>query len=129
MVTFEVSNAGSIPHGFEVEGRGLEQRTPQIQPGSSATLKLDLRVGSYETYCPIGKGSHKMLGMMNHLIVGNVKRAAATDSKEETEEKGKNYAACHGSAIEHGEHGHAMDRGAGAVMMKVAGGGPVIQIL
>ena len=128
-VTFEVTNAGSIPHGFEVEGRGLEQRTPQIQPGSSATLKLDLRAGSYETNCPIGKGSHKMLGMMNHLIVGNVKRAAATDSKEETEEKGENYADGHESAMEHGEHGHDMDHGANAKMMKLAGGGPVIQIL
>ena len=86
-VTFEVSNAGSIPHAFEVEGRGLEQRIAQIQPGTIARLKLDLRAGSYETYCPIGKGSHKMLGMMNHLMVGNAKRAAATEEEHEKDEK------------------------------------------
>ena len=81
-VTFEVSNAGSIPHAFEVEGRGLEQRIAQIQPGTTARLKLDLRAGSYETYCPMGKGSHKMRGMMNHLMVGNAKRPAATDEEK-----------------------------------------------
>ena len=80
-VTFEVSNAGTIAHAFEVEGRGLEQRTAQIQPGTTTTLKLDLRAGSYETYCPLGKGSHKMQGMMNHLEVGNAKRVAATDEE------------------------------------------------
>src|SRR4029079_14604479 len=65
-VTFEVSNAGTIPHAFEIEGRGLDKSSPQIQPGATATLTLDLRAGSYEAYCPVGKGSHKMLGMMSH---------------------------------------------------------------
>ena len=81
-VILEVSNGGTIPHAFELEGRGLEKSTPQIQPGASATLKLDLRAGSYEAYCPVGKGSHKMLGMMNHLVVGNAKRPAASDERE-----------------------------------------------
>ena len=125
-VTFEVSNAGSIPHAFEVEGRGLEQRTAQIQPGTTATLKLDLRAGSYETYCPVGKGSHKMLGMMNHLMVGNAKLASATNDMHEEEEK---YAAGHEAAMEHAEHEHGEEYGEGPKMMKVAGGGPVIQIL
>src|SRR5258707_869744 len=58
-VVFEVSNAGTIPHAFELEGRGLERSTPQIQRGGTATLKLDLRPGSYEAYCPVGKGSHR----------------------------------------------------------------------
>src|SRR5438552_3967998 len=29
-VTFRVTNAGSIPHAFEVEGRGVERETPLI---------------------------------------------------------------------------------------------------
>ena len=33
----------------------------------SATLTLDLRAGTYEAYCPVGKGSHKMLGMISSL--------------------------------------------------------------
>ena len=124
-VVFEVSNAGTIPHAFELEGRGLERSIPQIQPGTTATLKLDLRAGSYEAYCPVGKGSHKMLGMMNHLMVGNAKRASATNHKQE---EGEKYAAGHESTEEHGEHDHAEEYG-GAKMMKVTGGGPVIQIL
>jgi hypothetical protein len=130
-VVFEVTNTGAIPHAFEVEGRNLEQSTPQIQPGATATLQLDLRAGRYEAYCPVGKGSHKMLGMMNHLTVGDAKRAAATKDKHE---EGERDAAEHESSEEHGEHEHgehehAEEYGGDARMMKVAGGGPVIQIL
>jgi hypothetical protein len=112
-VAFEVTNAGTIPHAFEVEGRRTEKSTPQIQPGSSATLKLDLPAGGYEVYCPVGKGSHKMLGMMSHLMVGGEHA--------------------------HGEHEHGEmvagggsdkdETASGARMMKVVGGGAVIQIL
>src|SRR5436309_4764130 len=82
-VVFEVTNAGVVPHAFEVEGGRLETSTPQIRPGASATLSLDLRAGSYEVYCPVGKGSHKMLGMMNHLTVGSATRGSATNAPEE----------------------------------------------
>jgi hypothetical protein len=132
-VTFEVKNAGTIPHAFEVEGHGLEKSVPQLQPGGTATLTLNLRTGSYEAYCPVGKGSHKMLGMMNHLLVGNAKASAATDDDDKGE-KGEKYESGHEMAM-----GHAMKKGGdddedgeygGAVKtMKVAGGGPVIQIL
>ena len=62
-VTFTVTNSGSIPHAFEVEGHGTEQETALIQPGASATLTLTLEPGSYEIYCPVGEDSHKKLGM------------------------------------------------------------------
>src|SRR5437879_1034628 len=39
-VTFTITNAGSIPHAFEVEGQGIERETELIQPGSTATLDL-----------------------------------------------------------------------------------------
>jgi hypothetical protein len=81
-VVFEVINTGTIAHALELEGRRLEQRTAQIRPGASSTLKLDLHAGSYEAYCPVGKGSHKMLGMMSHLMVGNAQRASATSDDE-----------------------------------------------
>ena len=139
-VTFEVTDTGTIPHSFEVEGRGLEKSIPQLQPGASATLELDLRPGSYEAYCPVGKGSHKMLGMMTHLVVGNARHTAGTD---EAHERGEKYAAGyaaseeaeehehdahgHGEA-EHGEHEHGGEYD-GAKQMTVVGGGPVIQIL
>lgn len=125
-VIFQVSNAGSIPHAFEVEGHGLEKSIPQIQPGTTTTLKVNLRAGSYEAYCPVGKGSHKMLGMINHLVVGSAKRAAAMD---EEHEKGEKYEAGQAAEMEHGEHEGAEEYGGGPKMMKVVGAGPVIQIL
>ncbi len=68
-VTFTVTNTGTIPHAFEVEGQGIEQETTVIQPGSSATLTLTLKPGTYEAYCPVGNDSHKKLGMQADLKV------------------------------------------------------------
>jgi plastocyanin len=72
-VSFAVTNAGSIPHAFEVEGQGIERETELIQPGSTATLTLTLKVGTYEVYCPVGEDSHKKLGMETHLQVVGAK--------------------------------------------------------
>ena len=47
-VTVEVKNTGTIPHAFEIEGRGIEKSTPQIQPGATTTLVLNLTAGTYE---------------------------------------------------------------------------------
>ena len=112
-VTFTVTNGGSIPHAFEVEGHGVEKETPLIQPGATATLTLTLRAGGYEVYCPVGNDSHKKLGMVTSLQVtaaGGAAAPAATD--------------------------YAMPMAAGdyaaapaARAIRVTGGGPVIQIL
>src|SRR5207249_7410956 len=69
MVRFAITNAGSVPHAFEVEGQGLEKQTAIIQPGASGTLTLELKPGSYDVYCPVGGDSHKNLGMEAHLTV------------------------------------------------------------
>ena len=109
-VVFEVSNSGKIPHALEIEGRGLEKSTSRILPGASATLALNLRPGTYEAYCPVGKGSHKSMGMVSHLSVAEARESSA----------------------EYGEHDHGSmlaEEGGGAKMMRVMGGGPVIQIL
>jgi plastocyanin len=68
-VTFTIANVGNIPHAFEVEGQGIEKETDVVQPGSSATLTLTLKPGTYEVYCPVGGDSHKKLGMETHLTV------------------------------------------------------------
>lgn len=103
-VTFSITNAGTIPHAFEVEGAGLEQETRLIQPGDSATLVLTLKPGRYEAYCPVGQDSHKQLGMLTSLRVG------AADAT--------------GSTM-----GAATRPAAAARAVRLTGGGPVIQIL
>ncbi len=119
-VVFEVFNSGKVPHALEIEGRGLEKSTSRIMPGASATLTLDLRAGTYEAYCPVGRGSHKMLGMTNHLSVGEAKVTSA--------ESGEYGDHDHGDMQSMG-HGGEADGAGEPKMMKIMGGGPVIQIL
>jgi plastocyanin len=107
-VRFTVTNAGSIPHAFEIEGQGTEHETPLIQPGASATLTLTLVAGTYEVYCPVGEDSHKKLGMEAHLTVISAGSATASE---------------HGAMAEHDV------TAAPAAPIRVTGGGPVIQIL
>jgi len=101
-VQFVAVNAGTIPHAFEVEGRGIERETAVIQPGDSAELTVDLRAGKYELYCPVGDDSHKKLGMVTDLTVG-----ASPPVPLSTAWRG----------------------GTPVKSIRVTGGGPVIQIL
>jgi len=103
-VTFTITNGGSVPHAFEVEGHGVEQETPLIQPGATATLTVTLKPGGYEVYCPVGNDSHKKLGMVTSLQV----TAGAAPAPARTD-----YPAAATAP-------HAIS---------VTGGGPVIQIL
>ncbi|HYQ89128.1 MAG TPA: hypothetical protein VEU09_05815 [Candidatus Binatia bacterium] len=119
-VVFQVTNSGKVPHALEIEGRGLEKSTSRILPGASATLALDLRPGTYEAYCPIGRGSHKRMGMTNHLSVADAKATSA--------ESGEYGEYDHGGMHDMG-HGEEAERSDAPKMMKVLGGGPVIQIL
>jgi hypothetical protein len=118
VVTFTVINAGSIPHAFEVEGQGVERETDIIQPGAKATLRLTLKPGTYEVYCPVGGDSHKHLGMATRLSVVSAKRPRA----------GHDVGAVTGA----GDHAHdheASELLPDARAIRVEGGGPVIQIL
>jgi plastocyanin len=109
-VTFAITNAGSIPHGFEVEGKGIEKEIERIQPGASDTLTLTLKAGTYEVYCPVGKDSHKKLGMETHLRVAGAQSSSASG-----------YG---GSEM---SESHEMAEKVQAI--RVTSGGPVIQIL
>jgi len=105
-VRFAVTNAGTIPHAFEIEGHGIEKETATIQPGDSATLTVTLKSGTYEVYCPVGNDSHKKLGMVAQLQVGRPASAHAA-----------------GYSMAMGDARPAVRA------IRVAGGGPVIQIL
>lgn len=107
-VTFKITNAGTIPHAFEVEGRGVERETKLIQPGGNATLTLALAPGSYQIYCPVGSDSHKGLGMLTHLEVA----AGAPRPGPSADARGTSGAAP-----------------AKVRALEVTGGGPAIQIL
>jgi uncharacterized cupredoxin-like copper-binding protein len=67
--TFVAKNAGHIVHSLEIEGQGSEMRLPHgLQPGQSAQLKVMLKKGSYELYCPVD--GHKDMGMKTEITVG-----------------------------------------------------------
>lgn len=110
-VRFNVTNVGSVPHAFEVEGGGVERETPIIQPGATGTLELTLKAGHYEIYCPVGSDSHKKLGMNIKFEVSTrpMAQAAMHDG----------MGMAHEMTMEH----HM------APVIHVTGGGPVVQIL
>jgi plastocyanin len=113
-VAFTVTNGGSIPHAFEVEGHGIERETPLIQPGASATLTLTLAPGTYEIYCPVGEDSHKKLGMETYLKVAGAGESTGASG--------------HGPSASP-EQPTMDEHGVTAMPIRVTGGGPVIQIL
>jgi uncharacterized cupredoxin-like copper-binding protein len=64
---FEVSNDGHIDHDLVIEGNGIKAKTPTIKAGESATLKVDLKPGTYDVYCSVP--GHKEAGMDVKLTV------------------------------------------------------------
>jgi uncharacterized cupredoxin-like copper-binding protein len=68
-ITFEVTNAGKVPHDFVIEGGKISgpTKTPTIAPGKSATLTVSLEHGIYTLYCSID--GHRKLGMLAELAV------------------------------------------------------------
>jgi uncharacterized cupredoxin-like copper-binding protein len=80
---FLITNKGTITHAFEVEGNGVEEKSGDIQAGSSATLNVTFsKNGSYEMYCPID--GHKAQGMKATLTVGSAAGAGGTTTGGET---------------------------------------------
>src|SRR5512143_3636598 len=124
-VTFSLTNSGSVPHQFEVEGQGIEKEAPLIQPGATATLTLTLKPGHYEIYCPVGNGSHKHLGMETALDVGSGE--ATVEGKDSQMMGGKMDEKMDANAMK-GHSGETMTPSASQAL-QVNGGGPVIQIL
>jgi len=69
-VRFNVTNNGTVPHSFVLEGEGISKRLANnVPPGSSAKLNADLKPGTYTVYCPVGEGAHRGKGMEVTLTV------------------------------------------------------------
>jgi uncharacterized cupredoxin-like copper-binding protein len=68
--TFDVTNAGKIPHNLVIEGGKIAgpTATPTIAPGKTAKLTVSLEVGNYTLYCSIP--GHRALGMLAKISVG-----------------------------------------------------------
>ncbi len=67
-VTFDLKNNGAAPHAMVVEGNGLaEQKSQIIMGGQSTTLKVNLKPGKYEFYCPVD--GHRQQGMEGTITV------------------------------------------------------------
>src|SRR6266566_7082845 len=116
-VTFTIANVGSIPHGFEVEGKGVEKEIERIQPGASDTLTLTLKPGTYEVYCPVGDDSHKKLGMETHLKVAGASSSGSSGyGGSEMRESHESMSDSHETTAK-------------VQAIRVTSGGPVIQIL
>lgn len=67
MVTFSIKNNGPSPHNFNVKINGDEKGVPTLDPGTTMTLTLDLKPGTYEYRCNIP--GHDLLGMKGTLTV------------------------------------------------------------
>ncbi len=65
--TFEVRNEGKLSHNLTVNGPGGQEATSDLGPGSSATLTVELKPGSYDFFCSIP--GHKQLGMKQKVTV------------------------------------------------------------
>lgn len=70
-VRFDVMNHGTMVHGFEVEGQGMEEAVESIESGGTSQLLVTLQPGTYEVYCPVEseQGAHDELGMRKQLVV------------------------------------------------------------
>jgi len=64
---FKAENAGSITHALEIEGKGVEEETEDLGAGQNAELRVTLKPGKYEIYCPVG--GHKEQGMEGTVTV------------------------------------------------------------
>ena len=81
-VAFEVKNAGQTVHALEIEGKGIEQKTEDIQPGQSAMLTVQLsQPGTYEMYCPVD--DHEDKGMKGVIRIAG-SSGAGTDTRGKT---------------------------------------------
>src|SRR5215216_6034839 len=63
---FRANNVGNVVHSLAIEGQETEEETPNIQPGESSQLKVNLDPGTYKLYCPVGNQRRARPGGHGH---------------------------------------------------------------
>ena len=66
-VTVEFDNQSSLPHAVTIEGNGVDVSTAVVTGDDAPAIKVDLKPGEYEYYCPVG--DHQAAGMEGKLTV------------------------------------------------------------
>lgn len=66
-ITFDVKNTGKFLHSLAIEGGGVKQESQKIKGGENTKLEVDLKPGTYKTWCPVG--NHEEQGMVGELVV------------------------------------------------------------
>ncbi len=67
-VTFLITNYGSLPHSFAIEGPGIDEAlTHELEPGQQGAFTVDLQPGTYSVICP--EPGHRDNGMSLVLTV------------------------------------------------------------
>jgi uncharacterized cupredoxin-like copper-binding protein len=75
--TFVTENKGKVTHALAITGPGLKNAaTPDIAPGKSLDLKVNLKSGKYDIFCPIP--GHKQLGMNVNITVSGATGHSST---------------------------------------------------
>jgi plastocyanin len=67
-VTIQVKNAGGTAHALALQTASGVVTSPTLAPGKSASVKADLKAGTYTMYCPID--GHRSKGMEGKVVVG-----------------------------------------------------------
>jgi uncharacterized cupredoxin-like copper-binding protein len=68
-VTIVMTNpqTSGVPHGIGVQGQGVDKDGAVVAPGSTSTVQVTLKPGTYTYYCPVP--AHKAAGMKGTLTV------------------------------------------------------------
>jgi uncharacterized cupredoxin-like copper-binding protein len=64
-VTITLTNKGKLPHTFTIDQLGVD--SGPVQPGDTATVKINAQAGDYQYYCKTP--GHKDAGMVGTLHV------------------------------------------------------------
>lgn len=66
-ILFRVTNAGTVQHGFKIEGQGMNSQIDgNLNPGETKNLLVNLAAGTYRVYCPVD--GHRDQGMLVNLM-------------------------------------------------------------